>query len=531
MRININLLMLIINQFANCKNPYVNKNVTIDVALSAIKNGDSNLQTILDIRKLGKSSPDYQKTKATKLPTNRFNFRFIENVSNITISEPTGLIYIDVDDSTNVDLTNPYIYACWKSLSETGLGILVKVDGLSLNNFKDTYLRIGDMLGIQMDLGACKATQQTVQSYDPNLYKNKDSLIFQAIDKKVSSSVIQEGEKRERLIGVNDTFLPSDKIRFNNIGDYFMDTDVDYIVFEEKQNLCIPFIPKKIEVGQRNRTMFGVLSQYALLNPTMGSGFLCACANEINSHFTQKYEDEKIKSIVAGVIKKRNEGTLEVYLNQERRILFNPKSKLKVKEKQKTTAVLMGKMKTDETQQAINDCIEDWNFETDGKITQENIAIKTNKSLSTIKRNWSPFKELVLELNNSFKENLSVLDKKIKSVKKVELKKLKSNTIISLDNKIKNEPPLKNYEKTSVIEKAPSIITSPISVEKFIHNCKYKFGSYVADYRFDNLKIDLEEIWNIKFMSQVTEEIKKFINTQIDYQNNDGYYVKLRLLK
>ena len=223
--------MLIINQFANCKNPYVNKNVTIDVALSAIKNGDSNLQTILDIRKLGKSSPDYQKTKATKLPTNRFNFRFIENVSNITISEPTGLIYIDVDDSTNVDLTNPYIYACWKSLSETGLGILVKVDGLSLNNFKDTYLRIGDMLGIQMDLGACKATQQTVQSYDPNLYKNKDSLIFQAIDKKVSSSVIQEGEKRERLIGVNDTFLPSDKIRFNNIGDYFMDKGCGYIVF------------------------------------------------------------------------------------------------------------------------------------------------------------------------------------------------------------------------------------------------------------------------------------------------------------
>nr|WP_315193479.1 hypothetical protein [uncultured Flavobacterium sp.] len=523
--------MLIINQFANCKNPYVNKNVTIDVALSAIKNGDSNLQTILDIRKLGKSSLDYQKTKTYNIPTYRFNFKFEGKATNETIIEPTGLIYIDVDNSTTIDLTNPHIYACWKSVSETGLGILVKVDGLSITNFKDTYHGIGDMLGIPMDLGACKATQQTVQSYDPNLYQNKDSLIFQAIDKKVSSSVIQEGEKRERLIGVNDTFLPSDKIRFNNIDDYFMDTDVDYIVFEEKENLCIPFIPKKLEVGQRNRTMFGVLSQYALLNPTMGSGFLCACANEINSHFTQKYEDEKIKSIVAGVIKKRNEGTLEPYFNKERRMIFNPKSKLTVKEKQKTTAVLMGKMKTDKTQQAINDCIEDWNFEADGKITQENIAIKINKSLATIKRNWSPFKELVSELNNSSKEDLVIKDKLIVSTKEESPEVLKIDSKTTIDNQIEKIQSLPPNHKEPIREDVPTLVNSTISVEKFIYNCKYKFGSYVADKRFDTLKKDLEEIWNLKFMNEVTEEIRSYINSQIDYSNEDGSYIKLQLLK
>ncbi len=36
----------------------------------------------------------------------------------------------------------------------------------------------------------------------------------------------------------------------------------------------------------------------------------------------------------------------------------------------------MGKMKTDKTQQAINDCIEDWNFEADGKITQRKYCYK-----------------------------------------------------------------------------------------------------------------------------------------------------------
>ncbi len=54
------------------------------------------------------------------------------------------------------------------------------------------------------------------------------------------------------------------------------------------------------------------------MNPTKGNGFLTACANEINKHFTQKYDPEKIQSIVAGVIKKRNEGTLETYFNKER---------------------------------------------------------------------------------------------------------------------------------------------------------------------------------------------------------------------
>lgn len=70
-----------------------------------------------------------------------------------------------------------------------------------------------------------------------------------------------------------------------------------------------------------------------------------------------------------------------------------------------------------------------------------------------------------------------------------------------------------------------------IRLDNFISNCKYKFGSYVDDKRFDTLKKELEEIWELKFMKDVTEEIKNYINTQIDYPNEDGYYVKLQLLK
>jgi hypothetical protein len=521
--------MLTINKFINGKTPFIDKNVTIDEALSTIKHGDSNLQTILDIRKLGKLSPIYQKIKINKIPTFRFNFKFRGKVSNETIYMPTGLIYIDVDDTTVIDLTNPYIYASWKSLSETGLGILVKVDGLSLTNFKDTYQAIGDILGVQIDLGACKATQQNVLSYDTNLYENKNSLTFQAINKKVSSTILRE--KREELIILDDTFFKSKKIRFNNINDYFNDTDGDYIVFDEKKNLCIPFIPKRIEVGQRNRTMFGVLSQYALLNPTMENGFLIACANEINRHFTQKYDEEKIKSIVAGVIKKRKEGTLEPYLNKERRIIFNPDKKITKKEKQKTTAVLMGKIKTDKTQKFINDTIDDWKFQNDGKITQEKIAKKLNKSLVTIKRNWSPFKEFVSELNSSFKNDLTVTNKLLVPTKEEVSDAFKIDSETLKDNQIEYTLTLALNQKEAVTEQIPAQLNTTIRLDKFISNCKYKFGSYIDDKRFDTLKKELEEIWELKFMRDVTEEIKNYINTQIDYPNEDGYYVKLQLLK
>lgn len=516
--------MLTINQFKNVKNSFIDKNITIDEILSTIKDGDSNRETILAIRKLGKSSTVYQKTKTHYIPTFRFNFKFEGKASNETIIEPTGLIYIDVDDSTCIDLTNPYIYASWKSLSETGLGILVKVDGLSLSNFKDTYREIGVMLGVMMDIGAGKATQQNVLSYDPDIYVNKSSFTFQAINKKVSSSVIQEGEKRERLITVNDTFLNSEKIRFNNIGDYFKDTDGDYIVFNEKKNLCIPFIPKRIHVGNRNTIMFGVLSQYALLNPTMENGFLIKCANVINNCFIQKYEEEKIKSIVAGVIKKRSEGTLEPYLNKERKIIFNPNKKISPKEKQKTTAILMGKIKTDKTQKNINNTIDDWNFQIDGKITQEKIAEKLNKSLATIKRNWSPFKEFVCKQNITFKESIITSSNYLAKIKAHPLEVIK----IEPEAMTKNELKLKTESTPNQIE---VLQENSITLERFISNCKYKFGSYIEDYRFDRLKKDIEYIWELKLMKDVTDEIKNYINSQIDYQNKDGYYVKLCLFK
>lgn len=394
--------MLTINKFRNCKSPNVSKDVTIEEFFNMILTGDTiNTEIIQEIRTLGKQSDTYKRIKESQLPTFRFNFLFKIKANNHNVIKPTGLIYIDVDDSIDIDLSNNLIYATWRSLSNTGRGILVKVDGLTLSNFSDTYISVGKELGLDVDAGAAKATQQTVLSYDPNLFINNNSITFKAIQKKVTNVSIPEKEK-ELLETFVTFFKQSDKLRFNNINEYFIDgnEDTEFIIFDgEKEKVCIPFIPTTIPNGKRNLIMFYLLSQYALLNQTYGYEFLLACAKEINKRFEEKYDDTKINSIITSVLKKRDEGTLLPLFNKERRLLFNPKSKLDKKQKQNIVNKELGKIRRSKTENEINDVLLDWDFEINGKITQKKISEISGKSTRTIKRNWIIFEEYVKELN------------------------------------------------------------------------------------------------------------------------------------
>ncbi|AEH02124.1 BT4734/BF3469 family protein [Lacinutrix sp. 5H-3-7-4] len=390
-----------INKFKNVKNPVVINSIDINDILNIIKIGDSNLSIINSIRTLGKSNVLYDELKTTKLPTFRFNFRFEGKATNKNIIEPTGYIYLDVDNCNNIQLDSNYVFAFWKSISNTGYSVLVKVNNLNINNFKETYIAIGKELNINLDENAGKPSQQTVLSYDKDLYHNSDSLVFDAIDKKVSNAIIKK--KGRRGITTNDTFSESSKIRFDNINDYFINDEVGYIYFkEEKENIAQPFIPKRVEAGKRNSTMFYVLGQYALLNPTAGESYLISWANTINKNVMYpRLNDNELRGIVKSVIKKRLEKTLELNLNKPRRILFNPNKKMEQKEKMNITNKLIGKAKTEATKQEIYNIIEDWNFQFLGKITQKKVSVVSNKSIATVKRYWSDFKAYISDLNSN----------------------------------------------------------------------------------------------------------------------------------
>jgi len=172
-----------VNYFQNCMSPSVLGKITVDEVLNKIKNGDENLLNIKNAREFGKSHQKYDEIKKTVLPTYRFNFIFEGYAKDINIIKSTGLIYIDVDDNIEIPHSD-YIYAKWRSLSNTGYGILVKVDNLTLENFKDVYASIGMILGVKVDDGARKAIQQNVLSYYPSLYYNTDSRVYECKDRK-----------------------------------------------------------------------------------------------------------------------------------------------------------------------------------------------------------------------------------------------------------------------------------------------------------------------------------------------------------
>lgn len=136
------------------------------------------ISLIQSARTFGKDSPKYDAIKTTLLPTFRFNFLFEGKAANENITVPTGLIYLDADNTDTIP-NSPYILAKWKSLSDTGFGILVKVNGLNLGNYSDTYNHLSELIGVTSDTDVRKATQQNIQSYDPNLYYNPDAFVYQ----------------------------------------------------------------------------------------------------------------------------------------------------------------------------------------------------------------------------------------------------------------------------------------------------------------------------------------------------------------
>ena len=390
-----------INHFENCISPLVLGKITVDEVLHKIKNGDENLLNIKNAREFGKSHQKYDEIKKTVLPTYRFNFIFEGYAKDINIIESTGLIYIDVDDTIEIPHSD-YIYAKWRSLSNTGYGIIVKVDNLTLDNFKDVYTSLGIILGVKVDDGARKAIQQNVLSYDPDLYFNADSRVYQCKDIKKAS--LNSIKKKEECISVNEAFKDTFAIkeRIDNSYEYFVgdNYDKDYLYFENKVTICAPYMPwNGVEKGNRNNFLFRVLSQFALLNPHLGRDYLFNKSIYFNKKMKPNLTKTEINSVITSVINKPEEGSLKMYYNKERLILFNPNKKLTKSEKTKIKGMIVGAKRAKLTEVAIYEIIENWDFELFGKITQKSVIELNIFSRSTVQRYWSNFKKYVEELN------------------------------------------------------------------------------------------------------------------------------------
>jgi len=397
-----------ITQYENIKSTRVIDILSIEEVLKIMKDGNESLPFIKMAREFGKGSSQYDMIKENNLITFRYNFIFKDSAANKNIIAPTGLIYIDVD-SDSVVPESEYVYASWKSLSNMGYGLLVKVDNLSVDNFKYVYKEVSNLIGVESDKNASKPIQQTVLSYDSNLYYNSDSITYSYVEPVKASPAINLKKERGYL-STNDTFIeqiPNTKVRFNNINDYFKDTDDAYIVFrEEKELVCNPFVPRKVELGKRNSILFIYFSQIVALNPSIHKTYLKLLGDSININVMKpKLLDNEINRVIKSVFYMLGNGTLKMICNQERRILFNPSIKMEFKGKMKIVNRELGEMKSEATKAIIYEVIEDWDFVQRGKITQNKVAELSTYSIATIKRYWHHFKAYIKDLNDDYRKH------------------------------------------------------------------------------------------------------------------------------
>ena len=395
-----------ITQYEAINKPKVIKTVSIDVVFDTIRNGYEYLPLIEKARQFGKGTKEYDYIKTNLLPTFRFNFLIKDSAKNSNITTPTGLIYLDIDNVETVPESD-YIYAKWKSLSNTGYGILVKIDNLTKDNFADAYNQLSEVIGIATDTGARKPIQQTVLSYDSWLYCNVNSKVYKYQETKKVSLVTKLKEGKKGIVA-NDTILKKSNyggIKYDNISDYFTSENelTPYLVFgNEKTKICQPFMPNTIKEGKRNSTVFSYLSSMALLNPKCGKGLLVALSYHLCGRMSKSLSDNEVNKIIENILQMRENDELEMYCNKERRILFNPNIEFTKKEKQEITGREVGQVTKDATQTKIYETLENWNFEINGKITQSKVEKISEFSIATIKRYWKHFKDYAKDLNSTF---------------------------------------------------------------------------------------------------------------------------------
>ncbi|MGU3375092.1 BT4734/BF3469 family protein [Chryseobacterium sp. M5A1_1a] len=234
-----------------------------------IRNPPSEHKELIEYaRTLERGSEEYKKIKISKLPAITINFNFSDNyIVGKNVTESTGYLYIDVDGMTEQDLeiNTTYVCAYWRSLSNTGLTLVVKVDGLTPDNFKIATQEIANALDLPFDKRAISIDRLTVLSYDPNAYYNDNVEVFSIVELLAGSDMVVEHQdsrtqffrntiiKDNSLIGIHC----NGKIRYHDLDEVTKDMVFEYNdqgihdCGQDKVKYHSAFMPKRVSEGSR----------------------------------------------------------------------------------------------------------------------------------------------------------------------------------------------------------------------------------------------------------------------------------------
>ena len=329
----------LVDVFANCLSPDVIRSVSLSSWLKDIQQGKQQ-DIIRQIRVRGDAGYEM---KVTQLETACFQFRFRSTKTNDDIVESTGLVYVDLDDQ---DHYNPEdVYAAWRSVGGKGWGILYRVEGVTKKNISSIVKALVARYGLHNCKNAVKATQQTVLSYDNNLYINDNCKVFHTEDllqkevtKKCHLALYKREEKKEQSRKLNDTF--SETLHFNNLHE--MEFDTQYAFSTEGYEWVNCKWPKRgTPRGKRARTIMAYFGNWIMLNHGHDPSHL---ANRMNDEFQEPLKQDEVQRILSYLFKKKEEGTLfTIQWNKKRKILFNQHEEITTKQKRSICGKVVSK--------------------------------------------------------------------------------------------------------------------------------------------------------------------------------------------
>ncbi|MFN0290032.1 BT4734/BF3469 family protein [Pedobacter helvus] len=349
----------------------------------------------------------YTKLKKT-LPTITYNVRFNGYRDTQNVTNATGLMYLDIDQPNfNIELMDKSkIYAYYKSIGGLGWSIIVRVSGLTNDNFFTTFDNIVDDLGISgiVDEDAKGIVRQSVISYDPNLYINESSFIYNSVNEIIKHTQPSiNNQKKEEHIG--DVGYEIEKpVRFSNIYDFEFDGDYIYN-WDEGFAFVNCYLPTRQLHDKRKRTLLAYLNNLIWLNPNIQYYHALNILTNANKTICLKPLPIKIlEGMLKSILKQKNENRLKPHITI-RRILFAPHNTLQVVDKLNICGRLI-KAKWEQIGcLKLNGIIEDWDFNLYGKISIATISQNHPMDKKTVAKYYHYFKDLIAGMNQDYKQS------------------------------------------------------------------------------------------------------------------------------
>lgn len=395
-----------LNYFTNTKSPQVVSATTINDWFELIKTENRFTANIIKARN---NELDYNQVKLFQTPAVTINFIYDDYKIDENIIGPTGAMYIDIDDpSFSMDLLDQSkILAMYHSFGGLGWSLIVKVYGLTKENFKSIYEAIIEDLQITkfVDKNAIKASQYNVLSHDPNIFINEKAKVYIANDLLQSLTVPQSSviyNKRERAYtpdgGTLAEFIP---LRFNDLNK--IEIQKDYIVNWDGYEWIRCFIPMKKHTKGRNNLLLSYCNNLVWLNSHISFEKCLSIMCSVNTGaFESPCNNDQVIRVVKSIFKYKEAGTLQpIYNDKRRKIVFKAGVKLTKEEKLDVCRKELALKRSNDSKNKIYSIIESWDFTAYGQISIRNISKNHPISKKTVAKYWSEFKDFTTELNKN----------------------------------------------------------------------------------------------------------------------------------